>query len=105
MRNAVRMMRVLAMGTLVAVTGCAAVHSPAAGMLWMDVKGPLDAGTGVSPKTGKACAQSILGLVATGDASIAAAAAAGGITKIDSVDHHTTHKVFIGEFCTIVHGS
>jgi hypothetical protein len=87
------------------MTGCAAVHSPAMGMFWMDVKGPIAPGDTVGPKVGKACAKSFLGFVATGDASIATAAAAGGITKIETVDHHTTHKVFIGEFCTIVHGS
>lgn len=85
--------------------GCNTVNSPAAGMFWMDVKGPIDAGDKVGKKEGRACAQSILGMVATGDASIQAAAAAGGITRIDSVDHHSTWMVVMGEFCTIVRGS
>jgi hypothetical protein len=73
--------------------------------IWMNVKGPIDAGTTVGLKTGKACATSYLGFVALGDASISAAAKAGGITNIQTVDHHTLHKIFVGEFCTIVHGS
>ena len=85
--------------------GCASVYSPAAGMIWMDVKGPVDAGDKVGAKEGRACAQSILGVFATGDASIKAAAAAGGITRIDSVDHHSTWKLVMGEYCTIVRGS
>ena len=85
--------------------GCASVYSPAAGMIWMDVQGPVDAGDRVGAKEGQACAQSILGVFATGDASIKAAAAAGGITKIDSVDHHSTWMVVMGEYCTIVRGS
>jgi len=85
--------------------GCASVYSPAAGAIWLDVKGPVDAGDRVGAKEGQACAKSILGMVATGDASIKAAAAAGGITKIDSVDHHSTWMVVMGQYCTIVRGS
>ncbi len=85
--------------------GCNTVYSPAAGMIWTDVKGPVDAGDKVGTKEGKACAKSILGMVATGDASIKAAAAAGGITRIDSVDHHSTWTVVMGQYCTIVRGS
>ena len=85
--------------------GCNTVYSPAAGMIWMDVKGPVDAGDKVGTKEGRACAKSLLGVFATGDASIKAAAAAGGITRIDSVDHHSTWTVVMGEYCTIVRGS
>jgi hypothetical protein len=60
----------------------------------------------VGAKEGTSCAQSVLGLVATGDASIKAAAKNGGITRIDSVDHYTRNIVgILGEFCTIVRGS
>jgi hypothetical protein len=85
--------------------GCASVYSPAAGMVWMDVQGPVDAGDKVGNKEGRACAKSYLGFVAMGDASIKAAAANGGITRIDSVDHHSTWMVVMGEYCTIVRGS
>jgi hypothetical protein len=85
--------------------GCNTVYSPAAGLIWTDVQGPVDAGDKIGAKEGKACAQSILGVVARGDASIKAAAANGGITRIDSVDHHSTWMVVMGEYCTIVRGS
>jgi hypothetical protein len=85
--------------------GCLGVYTPAAGLIWTDVQGPVDAGDKVGKKEGRACAQSILGVFATGDASIKAAAAAGGITRIDSVDHHSVWKVVMGEFCTVVRGS
>ena len=88
-----------------AAMGCASVYSPAAGAIWLDVKGPVDAGDRVGTKEGQACAKSILGMFATGDASIKAAAAAGGISKIDSVDHHSTWMVVMGQYCTIVRGS
>lgn len=85
--------------------GCMTVASPAVGSIWMDVKGPVDAGDRVGAKMGTACASSIAGLIARGDASIATAAKNGGITKIDSVDHHSKNMVIFGEFCTIVRGS
>ena len=52
------------------LSGCMPVYSPAIGILLTDVYGPIDAGTRVGAKEGKACAQSILFLVAQGDASI-----------------------------------
>jgi hypothetical protein len=54
----------------------------------------------------KACAQSILGWVAQGDASVAAAKAAGGITEVSSVDHTAKNTLgIIGEWCTVVKGN
>ncbi len=56
-------------------------------------------------KTGAATATSILGIVATGDASIEAAAKNAGITRIHHVDHHTKNILgFYAEFTTIVYG-
>ena len=93
---------VVALGAM----GCIAVQTPAIGLLYTEVYGPIDAGSRVGNKEGVSCAQSILVLVATGDASIKAAARDGGITKIDSVDHYTRNILGImGEFCTIVRGS
>ena len=88
------------------LSGCIAVYTPGIGLLYTEVWGPVDAGGRVGAKEGQACIQSILGLVATGDASIKAAAKAGGITQINSVDHYTRNVLGImGEFCTIVRGS
>jgi hypothetical protein len=44
-------------------------------------------GSGAGTKSGQACASSILGWIALGDASIASAKAAGGITQVAHVDH------------------
>jgi hypothetical protein len=93
------------LGLGLAAAGCQGVAAPVAGVLYTDVKGPLHAGERVGQKEGRACARSLLGLVATGDASIRSAAEAGGISKIDSVDHHSSWRLVTGSFCTIVRGS
>jgi hypothetical protein len=93
------------LGLALAAAGCQGVASPVAGALYTDVKGPLHAGERVGQKEGRACARSLLGLFATGDASIQSAAEAGGISKIDSVDHHSSWTLVAGSFCTIVRGS
>jgi len=89
-------------------TGCAAAmnRSPVTGLLFSDVK----AGENISSnngaaKTGEACATSILGLVATGDASIEAAAKNGGITKISYVDGYNNNILgVVAKYCTVAHG-
>lgn len=56
-------------------------------------------------KTGTSCAQSVLGVVAFGDASIEAAKRDAGITKVTTVDHETLNVLyFYGRYCTIVYG-
>ena len=56
-------------------------------------------------KKGEACATNILGVYASGDASIAAAKRNGNITKVASVDTSTfTVATFYGKVCTIVRG-
>ena len=89
----------------VGLSGCISVSTPAIGLLMTEVTWDgMSTGT-VGSKEGKACAQSVLGLVARGDASIKAAASAGGITKISSIDHYTKSMLgIIGEYCTIVRG-
>ncbi len=88
------------------MSGCMPVYSPLQGALYTEVWGPIDAGERVGSKEGSACAQGILGLIATGDASIKEAARDGGITKIDSVDHKSKNILgILAEFCTIVRGS
>ncbi|GBD25749.1 hypothetical protein HRbin30_01073 [bacterium HR30] len=89
------------------LAACQPVVSPLMGGLYIDLKGPITATEGASAtKQGRACAQNILGLVATGDASIDAAARAGGIKQIVSVDFESNHILgIIGTFCTIVKGN
>jgi hypothetical protein len=62
-------------------------------------------GPGAGTKTGEACASSILGIVGIGDASIATAKAAGGITQVAHVDHDNFGILGIyASSCTVVVG-
>ena len=92
---------------LLSFVGCAQiVMSPALGVLYTDVSGPLTATSAErGSKTGVATAESILGLVALGDASIQAASRNGGITKIKTVDFDSKNILGIyGTFTTRVTG-
>lgn len=107
-----RKLSVLASLTLItaaylSLTGCQFVESPMYGGIYNETKyGNIATIHPSATKEGKACGQTILGLVAQGDASIAAAKAAGGITTVASVDHSAKNIVgIIGEWCTIVKGS
>ena len=83
------------------------MRSPVIGGLYTDVR----AGHSISDNTagtrmGKACASSILGFVATGDASIEAARREGKISKITSVDEEmSTILGLYAKHCTIVRGN
>ena len=94
---------VLALGGL--SSGCLAVATPAMGFIVSDVKWGSDAEGSLGSKEGKACAMSYFGVYSTGDASIAAAAKAGGIKNVTRVDHHTRWTLVLGEYCTIVGGN
>jgi hypothetical protein len=105
------MFRLFALWTAIAIgvaglSGCMIVASPAAGWIFTDVKyGDVATTSTSTSKEGKACAQSILGWVAQGDASVAAAKAAGGITEVASVDHTANNILgIIGTWCTVVKG-
>ncbi|HGJ65228.1 TPA: hypothetical protein ENS27_07540 [bacterium] len=90
------------------LSGCAAMSaSPVTGGLYTEVKGPITA-TGSdssSSKVGYAKCTSLLGLIATGDASIDSAAKSAGIKTIHHVDYQS--KSILGlyaEFTVIVYG-
>ncbi len=89
------------------VAGCQPVASHLIGTLYTNVKGPINATeASVGTREGKACAQTVLGLVATGDASIEAAMRAGGIKQASSVNYEANHILgIIGTFCTVVRGN
>ncbi|NCC72224.1 MAG: hypothetical protein EOM06_02415 [Sphingobacteriia bacterium] len=82
------------------------VSAPVMGFLYTDVKAPLTAtSNSVSTKVGTAKATSILGWVATGDASIEAAAKSAGITKIHHVDYHSNAILgIVASFTVYVYG-
>ncbi|MCL6583671.1 MAG: TRL-like family protein [bacterium] len=70
------------------ILGYTPIHSPVLGLVISDVRGPIAVvSTNPGPKVGKAVSTTILGLVASGDSSIEAAARNGGITKIMTVNH------------------
>ena len=91
-----------------AFSGCAMVtggNGSAMGTLYSGYKMGGAVGQGTGTKTGQACVSSILGLIATGDASISAAKEAGGITQIAHVDHENFDVLGIyAKTCTIVVG-
>ncbi len=99
------MLACAAMVGLVGLTGCPTVVAPVFGGIVNDAKFDGHANGPIGTKEGRACAKSYLGIVGTGDASIKAAAAAGGITNVTSVDHEVKHMVLIGDYCTIVRGN
>lgn len=93
-------------GATLLFSSCATVKSPLTGIWYTDVKAPLIATSNSnSTKVGSAEATSILGLVATGDASIDAAAKSAGITKIHHVDEQSTSILgFFAKYKVYVYG-
>jgi hypothetical protein len=89
------------------LAGCMPVASPLTGIIFTEVKYGFFATTATAAtKEGKACAQTILGWVATGDASVTAAKAAGGITTVSHIDHTAKNILgIVADYCTIVKGS
>ena len=89
------------------LAACQITTSPMAGTTFNETKyGNIATAETATTKEGKACGTSILGAFAQGDASIVAAKANGGITKVTSVDHYAKNILGIyGEWCTIVKGN
>ncbi len=92
---------------LLSLYGCQPVHSPLIGNIFNETKfGYVATTNAAATKEGKACGTTILGWVATGDMSVSAAKAAGGITNVSHVDHSAKNILGIfAEFCTIVKGN
>ena len=87
------------------LAGCATPYP--CGMLYTEIKSPVAASEGSVNynKVGVSKATSILGLVATGDASIKAAVANGGIRNIKYIDYDSKNILGIyGEYTTTVYG-
>ena len=107
-----RVLRVLGtISILVGLGGCMIVDAPIRGVLGTEVIwGDFATAESSSPapsatKQGKACAESILGLLAHGDASVRAAKEDGGIKEVTVIDHSARNFLgIVGEWCTIVRG-
>lgn len=101
-----KILAILVCGLLLA--GCSGAPAPAGGLIWTNVSAPIAATDNPNKPTlvGRAEATSILGLIATGDASIRAAVRNGGITQIHHVDYHK-QSIFgvVTTFTTIVYGN
>jgi hypothetical protein len=97
---------VASLSAAVLLTGCASVKSPVSGFVYTDIQ----AGEGATSnagasKIGQSEATSILGWVATGDASIDKAAKSAGITKIHHVDYKAKSILgFYAKYTTVVYG-
>ena len=96
-------------GTL---SGCAGFYSapltPPGGALYSDIQAPLSIepeGTTLGKKVGEASTTSILGMFATGDASVATAAKEGGITTVRHIDYKMKNVLgVISTFTIVVYG-
>lgn len=88
------------------LTGCADGMNPVKFGLVTDVKGPITATDyAIGSKTGTSCAKNILGLSASGDASIEASKKNAGILKVSTVDYSSKGIYpFFGTTCVIVSG-
>jgi hypothetical protein len=88
-------------------TGCAYVAAPLTGFVYTDLYAPMAAtSNNIGTKVGTAEATSILGIVATGDASINQAAKNGNISQISHVDYHSTSILGIySTFTVMVYGN
>ncbi len=93
-------------GAALLLSSCAMSKSPLTGFIYTDVKAPMAVTSNEnSSKVGTAEAQSILGIVATGDASIESAAKSAGITKIHHVDEHSTSILgIVAKYKVMVYG-
>lgn len=96
----------LAVTCAAVLSGCAVVgQAPVTAPITLNERGPVSAGSAAGQsKVGRATAVGII-LFATGDASISAAMANGGITRIHHVDHETLNILGVyARYTTIVYG-
>lgn len=85
------------------VAGCASFYP--AGVFTTSGKMGVQDNGGSTAKEGRACMRSILGLVASGDASIQTAKANGNIKKVSTIDYEVENLLgIVGEYCTVVRG-
>jgi hypothetical protein len=96
---------------LMGLTGCAGIafmgQGVAQGFIYTNAVTPRHATDNeLGKKKGEACATSILGIVTTGDATIRAAADAGGIKEISAVDSQIKNILgIVATYCTVVSGT
>ena len=101
-RNSRRTLAAFVLVLALPTIGCVYSHA-GPGLLYMDVQGPLGKSDGdAAGRSGKACANNILGLVAAGDATIDTAKKNGGVGDARTVEYHSRNVIGFGTFCTVV---
>jgi hypothetical protein len=98
--------KVASISILSFVVGCNHMQTNSGlAIIFADVKEPVAFFNGVSSsKTGQACQESFLNLIATGDSSREAAKRNGGITKVATINLEKKNTFFYGKTCTVVTG-
>ncbi len=108
-----KLVMLLGVGALLFVlVGCAGMAwapvIPPAGWVYTDTKAPVSTEFDKAPVTtkyGMSYTENVLGLVAWGDASLDAAAKAGGLSTINYVDYQMFNVLGIySKFTTVVYG-
>lgn len=102
------MKRILAVLIFLTLGGCATAMSPVTGLMYSNIKAPLTATSSSKEpqRVGRATVRSILGIIATGDASIQTAARNGGITEIHHVDYESENFFgVLSSFTVVVYGN
>lgn len=98
-------MALVAVALLLMLAGCA-TYIPVGGLYSGGTTG-IQANPGVDAnKTGRACMNSVLALVAFGDASVETAMRNGGIKNVATVNYEVKNILgFYGSYCTVVSGN
>ncbi|MEQ8352017.1 MAG: TRL domain-containing protein [Leptospiraceae bacterium] len=88
--------------------GACGTYQPPYGYIYHNTRMNKDVSeaTNIGSRSGASCVQSYMGMISFGDASIKAAAAAGGIQTVKAVDYSELSILtfFYNRFCTIAHG-
>jgi hypothetical protein len=78
---------------------------PPLGLVYTDIDAPLSLLGGTGARRGEASVTSILGLVSTGDGSVKAAAADGGISRVQRVDYEFFNVLGVYQrYTTVAYG-
>lgn len=97
---------ILLLGAML-LSGCAQVRAPVFGGLYSDTSAPVTATSSQvdATKRGTASAESYLGIIATGDASIQAAAESANISEIHHVDYESENILGLyAKYTVVVYG-
>jgi len=99
------MKKVFLFASAALLLGACATPSTEVGIaLFSQTTQPLMVTNATGPKTGRACATNVFGLLISGDMSVEAAKKNGHITQVASVDKEIRGYAVFAEVCTVVTG-